>query len=80
MNGKPDVGPDGLWPKNVFEFPLDSGAYIEITFGIAFNGVGLGRPIPPVPQGQQRLVSWSAHPVGIDQVGVLQVIEHGPRS
>lgn len=77
MNDKPDVGPDGLWPKDVFRFPLSASAYLEITVGIAYSGVGIGRPKPPVPQEQQRVVSWSMHPVGIDQVGVVQVIQHG---
>lgn len=79
MNDKSGSGSGSESPPRteVFRFELNGGVIVEITVGIAYNGVGLGRPIPPVPQEQQRLVSWSMHPVGIDQVAVLQVIQHG---
>lgn len=80
---KPGTKKSGTHPltdvrRHTFHLEVD-GRTIDINFDISYNTVSIGRPRPPIPQGQQRVIVWSMHPVGIDQVGTLEIIEHGPR-
>lgn len=76
MNGKSDVGSNSITLEEILRLELDGGGHLEINFGIAYSGVSIGPPRPPL--GTARLINWSVHPVGINQVGVLQITEHGP--